>query len=303
MNYVSRIKMETFKPTHSIDEPILTKDETKLAVEALVKPLTDFPKINRRFVDPHEPGEPRFALFSFIEHQDVDMLNFIHEIEDCLTPELKVQYQELRQRPPSIKGVAKIRGVFLTQHEAEQRAEKIVREIDSTNSIFTCIVGAPFPLVPEGFAKEVSEIDVRKQEVENTISQNVRIQQNKAKKEIEEIKAREDELMKNAKRDPNADDLENYISHRVKLAHLRYSIEQHVEKHAECVEKEKNCVKFLIDMNSRNSEFEEKYMEKYKAGRKAAHIPDDHESEGFMKFMSDPLEKSLEKLHLRNERV
>jgi hypothetical protein len=56
-------------------------------------------------------------------------------------------------------------------------------------------------------------------------------------------------------------------------------------------------------MNSRNSEFEEKYMEKYKAGRKAAHIPDDHESEGFMKFMSDPLEKSLEKLHLRNERV
>jgi len=32
-----------------------------------------------------------------------------------------------------------------------------------------------------------------------------------------------------------------------------------------------------------------KYMEKYMAGRKAAHIPDDHDPEGFMKYMNDPL--------------
>ena len=180
----------------------------------------------------------------------------------------------------------------MTQQEAAQRAEKIVREIDSTNPIFTCIVGVPFPLVPEGYAAEVSEIDIRKEEVEDTISQNVRLQQNKAKKEIEEIKAREEELMKNAKRDPNADDLENYITHRVKLAHLRYLLEQHVTEFADCVDKEKTCLKFLLDMKSRNPEFEEEYMEKYKAGRKAALIPDDHESEGFMKFMNSPLEKS-----------
>ena len=44
-------------------------------------------------------------------------------------------------------------------------------------------------------------------------------------------------------------------------------------------------------MKSRNPQFEENYMEKYMFGRKAAHIPDDHELEGFMKFMNDPLIK------------
>jgi hypothetical protein len=33
-------------------------------------------------------------------------------------------------------------------------------------------------------------------------------------------------------------------------------------------------------------------MEKYMAGRRAAHIPDDHDPEGFMKYMNDPLNRS-----------
>ena len=38
-------------------------------------------------------------------------------------------------------------------------------------------------------------------------------------------------------------------------------------------------------------QFEEKYMEKYMAGRKAAHIPDDHTPEGVKRYMNDPLIK------------
>jgi hypothetical protein len=102
---------------------------------------------------------------------------------------------------------------------------------------------------------------------------------------------REEELMRNAEKDPNADDEDNYTAQRVKLAHLRYSIEQHLIKRAECVDNEKRCVEWLLDMKNRHPEFEERYMEKYMAGRKAAHIPDDHIPEGFMRYMNDPLIK------------
>lgn len=281
---------KTFHPTHPTNEPSLSNKEVQVAKEELVKNVSKFPRVNRRFVDPPKAGEPKFALFSYIDHPDVDMAKFLDEIKDSLNPEHKKRLAELEARPQLIKGVGKIRGAYVTQQEAETRAEEIVRDIDSTNSVFTCIVGTPFPLVTEGMSEEVSEIDLQ-QQTEHVIAQNVRKRRQKDQKEMEELKRREEELMRNAEKDPNADDEDNYVAQRVKLAHLRYSIEQHVQKHAECVENEKKVVEWLVDMKSRNPEFEEKYMEKYMAGRKAAHIPDDHVPEGFMKFLNDPLNK------------
>jgi hypothetical protein len=279
---------KTFHPTHPTNEPTLSNEQVVAAKHVLVKDVNEFPRVNRRFVDPLKACEPKFALFSYIEHQDIEMVAFLDEIKDVLNPEHKKRLDELNTRPQILKGVAKIRGAYVTQQEAEHRAEEIVRDIDSTNSIFTCIVGVPFPLVSEGMSEEVKEVDLQ-QQTENTIAHNVRRQRQKEKKEIEDIKRREEELMRNAEKDPNADDEDNYIAQRVKLAHLRYSIDQHVKKHAECIDNEKKCVEWLVDMKSRNPEFEEKYMEKYMAGRKAAHIPDDHNLEGFMKYMNDPL--------------
>lgn len=281
---------KTFQPTHPTNEPPLSNEQVTVAKATLLKGSSEFPRINRRFVDPPRTGEPKFALFSYIEHTDIDMLNFLNEVKGTLKPKHKKQLEDLQGRPQVVKGVGKIRGAFLTQQEAESRAEDIVRDVDSSNSVFTCIVGVPFPLITEGMAEEVSEVDLQ-QQTEHAIAQNVRKQRNKDSKEMEEIKRREEELMSNAEKDPNADDADNYIAQRVKLAHLRYSIEQHVKKHAECVENEKKCVQWLVDMKNRNPEFEENYMKKYMEGRKAAHIPDDHTPEGFMRYMNDPLIK------------
>jgi hypothetical protein len=249
--------------------------------------------INRRMVDPPKSGEPKFALFSYIENTQME--DFINSIKSTLTDEQRERLISLQST--QCKGVAKIRGAYMTQQEAEVRAEEIVRYVDSSNSIFTCIIGVPFPLVSKGMSEELNEVDLKNQ-TESTIAKNVRNQRLKEQKEIEEIKQREDELMRNAEKDPNADDQDNYIAQRVKLAHLRYSIEQHVKRHSECIENEKQCVKWLLDMKSRKPEFEETYMEKYLAGRKSAHIPDDVEPEGFMKYMgnslqSNPLQSNL----------
>lgn len=279
---------KTFYPTHPKNEPHLSNEQAALAKNELVKGVDTFPRINRRFVDPPKAGEPKFALFSYIDHPDVEMVKFLDEIKDSLKPKHKKQLEELQGRRQLVKGVGKIRGAYVTQQEAEQQAEEIVREVDSVNSVFTCIVGAPFPLVTEGMAEEISEVDLQ-QQTEHAIAQNVRKKRQKDQKEMEDMKSREEELMRSAEKDPNADDEDNYIAQRVKLAHLRHIIQEHVKKHAECVENEKKCVEWLMDMKNRNPEFEEKYMEKYMAGRKAAHIPDDHTPEGFLKYMNDPL--------------
>ena len=91
MHYLYLIKMNTqqpFHPTHPTNEPSLTKEQVEAAKDELVRDVKEFPRINRRFVDPHKPGDPKFALFSYIEYQDVDMLNFF---------EVKIMHRPLQR--------------------------------------------------------------------------------------------------------------------------------------------------------------------------------------------------------------
>lgn len=281
--------MSTFNPTDHRNRPSLSPEEVKAAKKELIKDVKTFPRVNRRFEDPVKAGEPKFALFTYIDNPDTEMNSFLNDIKTSLKPQHKQRLEELQKRPNRVNGVAKIRGAYMTLQEAEARAEEIVRDIDSSNSVFTCIMGVPFPLVSEGMAEEVTRVDLQ-QQTEQTISENVRRQRLNAQKEMEAIKMREEELMRNVEKDPDAVDLDKYTVHRVKLAHLRYSIQQHTEKSAECVENEKKCVELLLEMKNKHPEFEEAFMEKYMAGRKAANIPEDQVS-GFMKYLNDPLIK------------
>jgi len=276
----------SFKPTHNLNEPSLSQNQMINAKRVLFKNIDHFPKINRKFIDPQKAGEPRFALFSYIELPDHEMSNFLDEIKTTLTNLQLEKLHELQSRKQVIKGVAKIRGSFFTQLEAEQKAEELIKDVDSTNSIFTCIIGTPFPLVTEGFSNELNEVDLQNQ-TEHTISQNVREKRRKDQKEMNELKQQQDELMQDVTMDPFAKEEENYITNRVKLAALKNEIASHENKIKECINLKNNCVKWLIDMKSKNPEYEESYMEKYMTARKNANIPDDEE--GLMKYMRDPI--------------
>jgi hypothetical protein len=276
----------TFIPTHDGAEPRLSQEDFEEAKQQLVKKPA-FPRINRKFVDPPREGEPRFALFSYVDCPDAKLTSFLNDVKKDLSPEMLTRLEEIQNTHRLVKGVAKIRGAFLTQQEAQTRAEEIVRDVDSANSVFTCITGAPFPLVSEGMAEQVNEVDLQR-ETEHAISQNVRAKRRREEKEINELKRREKELMADVEKDPNADDLDNYTDQRTKLAHLRYFISQFEEKHSKYVENEKNCVKWLLDMKSRHPEYEEQYMERYKEGLRKAHIEEGQEHD-FIKFMKDPL--------------
>jgi len=271
-----------------VNAPSLTEEQLVAAKAELFNMVT-FPKVNRKFIDPSKNGEPRFALMSYIPKHDEELKTFLDGIKPTLSKKNRLTLEDLQNRKSISQGVFKIRGAYHTLAEAEARSEEIIRDIDSTNSIFTCIVGVPYPLVSTGHSLNIEEVDVHK-ETEKTLVQNIREKRKKEQKEIEEMKQREEELMKDTNKEAHEREEDDYIEHRVKLAHLRYTISEHKKKREECIEKEKECVKWLLEMKAKHPEYEKRYFKKYLDARKKANIPDDQEGQGgFMKYMKDPL--------------
>jgi Family of unknown function (DUF5832) len=254
--------MDSFKPTDPKASP-LTDKELTCAVKDLTGKLI-YPKINRRLVDPVVAGEPRFALFSFIKAKDA--------VADS----------------DGFFGVAKLRGAFYSIEDAEARSEKIIRDVDSTNSVYICMMGEPIPLVVKGGASQLSEIDLQNK-TEKAISDNVKAKRLQEKKEMDEIKQRQEALMRNEDLDEEIPE-EKYVEKRVKMAHLRYAINEHIEKLKECRVLEKNVRDILRREALAHPEYETGYMERYKQGRRKAQIPEETDLTGFLKYMADPID-------------
>lgn len=254
--------MSDWAPNTESNTPSLAKEELLQATKELSL-TAPYPKVNRKFVDTAVAGEPKFALFSYIPTKNS------------------------KPDEDGFYGFAKVRGCYHTIEEAQTRAETIVRDIDSTNSIFTCRVGAPFPICTTGHAETVDEIDLR-QKTEDTISQNVRARRRQDQKEMDEIKAKEEELKADVTKGPDPE--EDYITHRVKLANLKFMIHEHEAKKQECEKLRDTCLAWLLEAKKENPDYETKYMDKYMESRRKANIPDDSQMSGFMNYMRDPLE-------------
>jgi hypothetical protein len=270
--------MDRFIPNAVSTTKSLTNDELPAAIETLRITAPTFPKINRKLVDPYRAGEPAFALFSYVKAPGA-------------TPDEKGFF-----------GAAKIRGVFHSKEEADERAEELIRDVDSTNSIFTCLVGRPFPLIDEGCAIETNQVDLQKK-TEDAIAINVREKRKKEQKEMDEIKDRQAELMRDV--DPNKpiDEGETYTEQRTKLAHLRYQIGEHANKGLECEALRDKTIKWLLEASAKNPELEAAYFERYMNSRRKAGIPENYDTVGFMRYMVDPISEDERVAKLRETPV
>jgi len=223
-----------------------------------------------RFIDPIEPGEPKFALFSFIP-----------------APNAKCDER-------GFYGVAKMRGAFHTYAEASKRAEEIVKHYDSSANIFTQMIGHPFPLVVKGHADELHEVEIA-EKVEATLRDNDREQKLKDKRTMQELKEREEALLRDVDPDIPGDPKEIYLEQRVKLAHLTHHIKTLRKQIDESLVKRENCRLRLIRMNDENGgELEDDYVERYMKARRNAKIPENTDTTGFMQHLRDDLEEKLE---------
>ena len=243
----------------------LTEEEVKSAVETLDNTsfISKFPRVDRTYADPPVPLQT-FGLVSFTPAKGA-------------TP-----------NSSGVFGFAKLRGNYASQLEAKQRAEAIIRNIDSYHQIYHTYVGRPFPITASSkYSAETDEIDIRK-EMTASVSQSIKSKKQKERKEIEEIKQREEALLAESRRDPeDVDPYDEYITLRVKKAQLSWTYLEHNKKMAEVKDIIVKTRARLEELEKGDSEFKEKYYAKYVKAREDVGLTMDAKEAGqnFMKFL------------------
>jgi hypothetical protein len=249
--------------------PPLTDEETKLAMEEKNVDvfLSKYPKVDRTYADPIDPIQ-KIGLISF-------------------TPA-----KGAKPNAKGIYGFAKMRGNFATEIEANQKAEDIIRNYDSYNTVYHAYVGRPFPLTESSdYSATTDEIDIRK-DVRESVSHNIKQKKKDEYEEINEIKEREEALIEQQKPAKNneeveVDPYEEYITLKVKKAQLSWTYLEHISKMKEIKDIIISTKETLDKLDEEHPDFKDSYYKKYLDARNSSGLDSSKEStqNNFMKFM------------------
>lgn len=242
--------------------PQLTNEEVNSALKELNNnSFTEkFPRVDRTYADPPPPL------------QSIGLLSFV--------PAKGAQPNE-----SGVYGFAKLRGNYATEQEADQRAEFLIRNVDSYHQIYHTYVGRPFPMTASSkYSADTNEIDIRK-EMTESISNDVKQKKQDDLKTVQEIKNREEELIADTKKE-EVDPYDEYITLRVKKAQLSWTYLEHVNKIKEIKDIIVRTRKEIEKLEDK-SDYKEKYYDKYMSARKESGFKDTPEEmeTNFLKFL------------------
>jgi hypothetical protein len=255
-----------WRPDQSV--PPLTNDEAVVALHELNK--TDFtqkfPKVDKTYQDPIIPMQ-NIGLISFVPAKGA-------------TPNEKGVY-----------GFAKLRGNFATEMESNQRAEYLIRNVDSYHQIYHTYVGRPFPITTSSdYSAVTDEIDIRK-ETATAMSNAVKDKKETEQQQIKEIKEREKQLIEESKRE-DVDPYDEYITQRVKKSQLIFTYLEHKKKMAEIKDIIIKTREVLKEMDEKYPEYQHSFYDKYMKAREEAGIKEDKEqaADNFIKFLVEDVD-------------
>ena len=249
-------------------QPPLSNEETVEAMKELnITSFVDkFPKVDRTFADP-PVNMQNYGLFSFIPAKGSS------------------------PNENGVYGYAKIRGSYQSELEASQRAEYLIRNVDSYHKIYHTYIGRPFPLTESSsYSADVSEVDIKK-DMSKNISHSIKDKKEDELKEIREIQQREKNLIEESKRE-EVDPYDEYITQRVKKAQLVFTYLEHQKKMEEVKEIIIKTRKIITEMDETHPTFNESYFEKYMQARKDAGITEDikEAQDNFIKFLVEDVD-------------
>lgn len=260
--------------------PPLTEGQVSEAMKELnVTAFVErFPEVERRFADPP------------IDMQKIGLISF-------------VPAKGAKPNEQGIFGFAKLRGNFASETEANEQAERIVRNVDSYHQIYHTYVGRPFPLtISSDYSASVNRVDLQ-QATSASISNAVREKREKEQREIEEIKNRERELLDDVKKtEENRDD--HYTTLRVKKAQLTWTYletEKKLQQMAGLIARARHEIE---ELDEKHPELKDVYYNKYMEARKQAGLSTDRIDAGqnFIKYMVEDVnipsvEKEYDRLY------
>lgn len=248
--------------------PLSDEDVVK-AVEMLNKDLT-FAQVDRYYADPVQHGQ-KISLTSFIPSSGA------------------------RPDKDGIFGMMKVRGVYATEEEANERAEFLIRNVDSYHEIFHSYVGRPFPVTTKtAFASSLKSIDIRKKTTE-LISEDILSKKRKEKEEIEDIQDREKKLMEESKRAEQGlpiDPFDEYITEKVKRAQIVWTFHETKKKIIQMKQTFQKATERIREMDGEHPDFIGSYHAKYMEARRASGVPEDNDS--FIRYLGMDLDTTIE---------
>lgn len=258
---LDRDRVNKWKPEQSV--PVLNDEQTNEAMKVLNNTdfIDKFPRVDRTYADPILSMQ-LYGLISFTPAKGA-------------TPNENGVY-----------GFAKLRGNFASEIEASQRAEFLIKNVDSYHQIYHTYVGRPFPITNSSkYSAETTEVDIRKQTAES-VSQNVREKRLDEEKEIREIKQREEKLLEETKRE-EIDTYDDYITQKVKLAQLSFTYLEHQKKMAEVKGIIITTRELIKKLDDEFPDYKTSYYEKYMQARRDAGITEtsDDLNANFLKFL------------------
>jgi len=243
--------------------PVLDDQQTLDAMNTLCdRRVIDgtFPMVDRVYCDPAVPMQ-NYHIFSFVPSKGA-------------TPDKDGFY-----------GFAKVRGAFATAHEADERTEYLIRNVDSYHKYYTCYVGRPFPItLSSNYSSESIEVDVRKKTTE-TLSENIRKQKADEQKQIKEIKDREKMLVDDTTNKKEDDPYDRYTELKVKKAQLSFTYLEHRKKMAEIKEIIIKTRSSLQEMDAENPDYEKRFYNKYMDARRESGLPATDDS--FIRYLNE----------------
>lgn len=249
------------KPIRQPTHPSLEGNELDAAVSTLNRKA--FAQVDRQYADPTIKGQ-KIVLFSFMPSKGAK-------------PDQDGWY-----------GMAKVRGVFGNEDEANEHAEKLIRDHDSYHEIFHAYVGKPFPVTNQsGYEEEIKTIDVKNKTV-RLISEDILNKKRDEEKEIKEMQEREQTLLeesKRAKENLPEDPYDIYITDQVKRAQLIWTYKETVKKCEQMRDLIKTTNEKIAETEKENPEYREQYKEKYMKARRDAGLDDSKVEDSFVKYL------------------
>lgn len=244
----------------------LTDDEWKAAQPELVNKefvKLQFPRVTKLQKDPPIGGQ-LFGLITFIPSKEA-----IPDKDGCF-------------------GVLKLRGNFESEKKCDVMAEYLIRNHDSYAQIDYVWVGQPFPLMinNDAYTLSTKEIDIRRK-IDDTVRADIKQKREQEKREMEEIKARQEALYRDVEEDKNRsfDDLEFYTQLRTKKATLHYQLDQIADRKREILELIAKSEKEIKNLEDSFPNYKQEFLDKYLNALKESGVKP--EDSPLIKYMKD----------------
>lgn len=266
----SEMKSNPFKP--EVSAPPLTVDETRCALASQYDntSIALFPRVERKYADPAIVNQ-NYALVSFV-------------------PSKTAQPDE-----DGCYGMMKIRGVFATIEEADERAEYIVKNVDSHQSILTTFVGRPFPLIPhdaEKYGAKLNKIDINKK-TDRVMAEDIKAKREQDSKDVAEIYEREEKLKKDVKTElSELPSEETYTTLRVKRSQLIHVYMENIKKMRELKTLILTTDAEINSMDANDPTLIEQYHQRYMDARRESGLSDDmvNDTDTFMRYLGNDVD-------------